>query len=205
MKSRLGNINKRKGKQEKTVLSKSSKLNRIIIANEARRKSLLALLFKAPNVITLSNAVSGMFSMFYSIRGELKTAVLLLILCAILDFFDGKVARFLRKDGEFGKQLDSLADIVSFGIAPTIFAYSVSDGKLALLSYVFFLSCGILRLAKFNVQRDQKIFYGMPTTMNAFIVMILYLAKVSAAYYPIVYFVAGALMVSPIRISKVGA
>jgi len=80
-----------------------------------------------PNLFTLGNLTCGVLAILSIFNDELETAVYLVILAAILDFFDGFLARLLKVSGELGKQLDSLADLVTFGVAPSFMLYASSE------------------------------------------------------------------------------
>jgi CDP-diacylglycerol--serine O-phosphatidyltransferase len=133
-----------------------------------------------PNLITLANLTCGLFAIIFSFQGNLTTASLCIFLGAFLDFFDGLAARLLKVSGEFGKQLDSIADMVTFGVAPgfilfhfmfylnndMIFRHSMENSSfffpasLALLIPIF----SAYRLANFNVDSNQtNSFIGLPT------------------------------------------
>ncbi|MDG0973445.1 MAG: CDP-alcohol phosphatidyltransferase family protein [Crocinitomicaceae bacterium] len=90
---------------------------------EIGKKHLFCTMFSIPNILTASNLLSGLFSIVFSLSGRLDWAVLAIFIGAVCDFFDGFAARLLNKQGEFGKQLDSLADIVTFGVAPSIMVF----------------------------------------------------------------------------------
>ena len=133
-----------------------------------------------PNLITLANLTCGLFAIIFSFQGNLPTASLCIFLGAFLDFFDGLAARLLKVSGEFGIQLDSMADMVTFGVAPgfilfhfmfylnndMIFRHSMENSSfffpasLALLIPIF----SAYRLANFNVDSNQtNSFIGLPT------------------------------------------
>jgi CDP-diacylglycerol---serine O-phosphatidyltransferase len=136
-----------------------------------------------PNSITAGNLFFGCLSIVSTFEGNLSQAALLIVLAAILDFFDGFAARILKVSGEMGKQLDSLADVVSFGVAPGFIFYSISQEHLyfsnsfpqfvplmVILSYLPFLLIifSAVRLAKFNIDtRQSDSFIGVPTPANA--------------------------------------
>jgi len=132
-----------------------------------------------PNLITLANLTCGLFSVIFAFQGSLELASLCIFTGAFFDFFDGLVARLLKVSGELGKQLDSMADIVTFGVAPgfllfhfmfyisngMIFRYSMSNeviflpATLALLIPIF----SAYRLANFNIDTKQTTsFIGLP-------------------------------------------
>lgn len=131
-----------------------------------------------PNLLTLGNLLSGCIAAKMAFEGAFATAALLVCIGLFLDFFDGFAARFLKVDGALGKQLDSLADMVTFGLVPGIFMYELIDrslgrtpGYLPYLGFVITLSAA-LRLAKFNVDvRQSDYFLGLPTPANAIYVI----------------------------------
>lgn len=127
-----------------------------------------------PNLLTSANLVCGAIAAVnVSVFGIYTPAVFLVFLAAIFDLFDGAVARMLKVDGEMGKQLDSLADVVSFGLVPSIIVYKLLDDSLPLhlntLKYLAFANvvAAAVRLARFNISVNQtKDFSGMPSPAN---------------------------------------
>ena len=127
-----------------------------------------------PNTITLANLLCGCLAIVATFSGNLIFAGVLIFLAAIFDFLDGFLAKLLNAQSELGKQLDSLADIVSFGVAPAMIAFRImvvnSDAlPFAFLPYIAFVMVlfSALRLAKFNVSTNQtEYFIGMPTPTN---------------------------------------
>jgi CDP-diacylglycerol--serine O-phosphatidyltransferase len=137
-----------------------------------------------PNLFTIGNLFFGYFSITASVRGDFDTAAVAIILGAVLDALDGAVARLVRSPTPFGVQLDSLADVVTFGIAPAVLAYLWGIGGLEGVSVPFvqdlknlgwigsfaFLVGGALRLARYNVASQEpapvsappRHFTGMP-------------------------------------------
>jgi CDP-diacylglycerol--serine O-phosphatidyltransferase len=151
-----------------------------------------------PNFITSLNLASGFFSVILALNGDLPAASWLIVLAMIFDFCDGLSARLLKAYSDIGKELDSLADIVSFGLAPAIIIFKsidntcgplYQDGLLTLtgimpliyhLVTVLMPVCAALRLARFNIDSAQTMsFKGLPTPANAIAVVSLVL---SAAY-----------------------
>lgn len=129
-----------------------------------------------PNAITSLNLVCGCLSIIAALNGELTTASLLIGAAAVLDFFDGFLARLLKAYSDIGKQLDSLCDMVSFGVAPGMIFYSLSgacfasSGGFCINTYIAFLIpvFSAIRLAKFNIDtRQTDSFIGVPTPANA--------------------------------------
>ncbi|KMM57785.1 phosphatidylserine synthase [Bacillus glycinifermentans] len=129
-----------------------------------------------PSLITIGNFVSGLSALLLAFRGYLLLAILCVLIGAIFDMLDGMAARKLNAVTPFGKELDSLADIITFGIAPAIITYSVifHDAPLmGLPSTLLFPVCGALRLARFNIQGEQDYFTGLPITAAGTILVIL--------------------------------
>ncbi len=137
-----------------------------------------------PNTITLMNALSGCMSIVFAFSGNLILSGLFILLAAVFDFFDGMVARLLKAYSPLGKELDSLADDISFGVAPSAIAYMLVNEYLnpdnlnllqlptavMLLCLVPFVMAAFsaLRLAKFNIdERQTDMFIGLPTPANA--------------------------------------
>ena len=128
-----------------------------------------------PNGITMLALCSGLTSIRYSILENWKLAALLIIIASILDFFDGWFAKKLRGEGtSFGAELDSLSDVISFGVAPGILIYLWSTFELGSLGWsisLFFVICSALRLARFTADIyiapkniDSKIYFvGVPS------------------------------------------
>lgn len=125
-----------------------------------------------PNLVTCLNLVSGMAGIYYVLEGNVLWAAYFVILAAVFDFLDGFLARIMDAYSELGKQLDSLADLVTFGVLPTFLVFKLIqlDGNLTFLPFIAFL-IGVqsaLRLAKFNIDtRQSDQFIGLPTPANA--------------------------------------
>jgi CDP-diacylglycerol--serine O-phosphatidyltransferase len=140
-----------------------------------------------PNFITSLNVLCGSLAVVFAMNGELTTAVLLIMLAAVFDFLDGMSARLLKAYSPIGKELDSLADMISFGLAPGLLMYklleislfrnyflpdlerSLTHTQLLVLGSAFLIPIfSALRLAKFNVdERQTSSFIGLPTPANA--------------------------------------
>ena len=132
-----------------------------------------------PNVLTSLNLLSGVISITFVMEGSLIMASSFIFLAAVFDYLDGTAARLLDARSELGKQLDSLADVVSFGVAPGILIFHMIAlhcgscnilEKMHIAPYFALLIpvCAALRLAKFNIDlRQEEMFYGLPTPANA--------------------------------------
>jgi CDP-diacylglycerol--serine O-phosphatidyltransferase len=137
-----------------------------------------------PNAITCANLFSGCIGIVYAFNGALETAAYFVLLSGIFDFFDGFAARLLNVKSNIGKDLDSLADMVSFGFLPGVVMYqllSQSDYASLYLPYLAFIITvfSALRLAKFNNDtRQTEDFIGLNTPMNTlFIVSLPFIQK----------------------------
>lgn len=121
------------------------------------------------NLFTLGNLVLGMLALFYTLKGFYELAISLVFLAMVLDGLDGKLAVKLNMGSELGKQLDSLCDLVSFGVAPAAIFYvlSLSEYGLAGLAMAIFFTCaGAYRLARFNITfSSAPEFTGLPITI----------------------------------------
>ena len=122
---------------------------------------------KIPNTITLCNAICGMLVI---LLGNPVVGAYLIILAMILDTIDGLVARALKVKSELGKQLDSLSDLISFGVAPAYLFFHLFNDTEALLACIFYVLSALFRLAKFNVGDNMRDFNGLPTPAAAGIV-----------------------------------
>lgn len=133
-------------------------------------------IYVLPNLLTTLNMFFGYFAIIYSIYGQFLMAAYAIVAAAIFDLLDGRVARMTHATSEFGSQYDSLSDLVSFGLAPSIllFQWSLQPfGRLGWLACFFYVACGALRLARFNVQKEvieKAYFQGLPSPMAAGIV-----------------------------------
>jgi CDP-diacylglycerol--serine O-phosphatidyltransferase len=147
-----------------------------------RRGRLSRGLFVLPTLFTVGNLFCGYLSIWLSIRGTFETAAYLVIIAAVLDALDGRIARLTNSASEFGEEYDSLADLVSFGVAPAVLAYSwgLSDfQRLGWMASFLFVVCGSMRLARFNIQTkvvDKRYFVGLPIPAGAATIVTLVLA-----------------------------
>lgn len=134
-----------------------------------------------PNFITLLNLLSGGIAVIFAVKGDLSTAALFVFFGIFFDFFDGFLARKLKVSSEMGLQLDSLADLVTSGLAPALVLVNLielsilpSQDANCFLPYLglLVLLCSAYRLAKFNISTEQSQFFiGLPTPANALLIM----------------------------------
>ena len=120
-----------------------------------------------PSLFTIGNMFCGYACVAYAMRGELETAAPFIGIAIILDILDGRIARLTGSTSAFGKEFDSLADVVSFGMAPALLVFSWGLEPLGHLGWAagfVFVSAGAIRLARFNIQAntDKRYFVGLP-------------------------------------------
>ena len=127
-----------------------------------------------PNTITCCNLISGCIATYYAFQGDFLMALLFIIIGAVFDFFDGMSARLLGVSSPIGKELDSLADDITFGFAPSAIVFGflspLTSHLSALIAFLAFIMAAFsaLRLAKFNLDERQALgFIGLPTPANA--------------------------------------
>jgi CDP-diacylglycerol--serine O-phosphatidyltransferase len=174
-------------------------------STEAGGKRGIGSFLNLQDLCTLLNAACGVLATFCAIGGQFFWAVLLLLGAVVCDYLDGKIGRWLGTPHAFGRELDSLADVVGFGVAPAVFAYTyAAPHGWRTLVLVLFVLCGILRLARFNVVNLSGEYIGMPITWNGVIVPLSYFFGLPTKYYDIIFMLSSLLMISPLRIKKWG-
>jgi len=134
-----------------------------------------------PNILTLAGVCLGISSIKFSIDGNFSLAVKLILFAAILDALDGRIARLIKGTSEFGKELDSLTDFVSFGIAPVFILYFWelnNYGKLGWAITLIYSVCCVLRLARFNLTKVEEtqewknnFFEGIPSPAGGLLIL----------------------------------
>lgn len=136
-----------------------------------------------PNILTLIGLVAGLTAIRMSIEGRYELALVCVVLAALFDALDGRIARLLKASSRFGAELDSLADFVNFGVAPAIIIFTWALGDLKSLGWIVVLTfalCAALRLARFNVALDAKtqpawqanFFVGVPAPAAALLLLL---------------------------------
>ena len=140
-----------------------------------------------PYFFTFANAFFGFLSVIYSLDGNIVSAVYCIFCAAIMDGFDGRLARLLGTSSSLGMELDSLCDAISFCFAPAVLLYSsflYDQGFIGISVLVFYLCAGLFRLAKFNMSSELQVFsfLGLPTTVAAFFLssLVLYYDRVDS-------------------------
>jgi CDP-diacylglycerol---serine O-phosphatidyltransferase len=133
-------------------------------------------IFLLPSLLTTGNLFCGFLAIVRASQGRFVEAAVAVFVGMVLDILDGKVARLTRTTTQFGVEFDSLADVVSFCVAPAFILYSLAlahAGRIAWLGAFLFVICGALRLARFNIHQgvtDRRYFVGLPTPAAAGIV-----------------------------------
>lgn len=168
------------------------------------------------NFITYLSLACGFASIIFSLENRFIFAAWAIIISVILDGIDGQLAKVNSVSIEFGKELDALVDVVSFGVAPVVLGYVfVSAGAYLITVLVLFiyLACAVFRLAKYNITPKEKLnsyFYGLPTTAGAgviasfILVCIKYIIFPPRAIFSLLFLVLSFLMVSNIKYLNLG-
>ena len=153
-----------------------------------------------PNLLTCSNLFSGCIGIVYAFNGDLKTVAFFVIISGIFDFFDGFAARLLHVKSDIGKELDSLADVISFGFLPGVIMFQLLkiNSTTDFLPYAAFIIpvFSALRLAKFNIDaRQTEDFIGLNTPMNTFFIISLPYLIDDEAWLSNVYVLLGIILI----------
>lgn len=160
-----------------------------------------------PNVLTFLNLSFGTLSVIEVINNNYFFAALFIVGAALIDRYDGRIARVLNVSSEIGKELDSLADLVSFGVAPSLlilFKYELNNYLIGTCITLFYIICGCYRLAKYNISIFEGVFSGIPITICGSVLAILSLINTSEKITPIVLTIfCGYLMISKLKLKKI--
>jgi CDP-diacylglycerol---serine O-phosphatidyltransferase len=182
-------------------------------ANDRQRVRFRRGVYLLPSLFTLGNMFCGYICIVHALRGDYESAAPFIGFAVVLDMLDGRIARMTGSASDFGVEFDSLADVISFGIAPAILAYAwglAPLGRIGLAASFLFLSAAAMRLARFNIQSgtglDKRYFVGMPSPAAAGVLASTVYAYPSGIYdyraaLPalLMVLVPAALMVSTIR------
>ncbi|MGF1470672.1 MAG: CDP-diacylglycerol--serine O-phosphatidyltransferase [Rubrobacteraceae bacterium] len=158
-----------------------------------------------PAFVTCANLVAGFLALLLAIGGEFWWAAALVSGAGVLDLLDGAIARRNSTEDEFGSNLDSLADLVSFGVAPAVALYlSFLNGLpvLGAAGCIFYVVCGALRLARFPLVRNRYNFVGLPIPPAGILISCVAAASPPALPAIVLTFAVGTLMVSEIPFPK---
>ena len=145
----------------------------LVRANDRRRRRLRRGVYLLPSLFTMGNMFCGYACIVYSMRGDFATAAPFIGFAMVLDMLDGRIARMTGSTSDFGIEFDSLADVISFGMAPAILAFTWGLQPLGRLGWAvgfLFVAAAAVRLARFNIQAgsvDKRYFVGMPSPAAA--------------------------------------
>lgn len=182
--------------------------SRKIIRKDGVKKGIYVL----PSLFTTASLFCGFYSVIASLKGNFSLAAIAILVAAIFDGLDGRIARMTRTTSRFGSEYDSMSDLIAFGVAPAIlcYAWALSPfGRWGWLTSFLFVVCGALRLARFNVQIgiiDSKMFNGLPIPAAASVVassvwLFYYLGGVGRLSHPSM--LAGMTVISLLMVSNV--
>lgn len=178
-----------------------------------------------PNTCTIANAVCGilalMISVFYKTFEVINIACILIAIGGFFDTLDGRLARRLQLSSELGKQLDSFADLITFGITPMCVFVSLhsinNDNEITLIEIIitaFYISCAMYRLARYNISDHTNYFVGLPSTASGmFMSMYVFISNLTAdmwdnsivytyVSYTLIIFL-GCAMVSKVKVNRI--
>ena len=145
-----------------------------------------------PNMLTLIGVCIGLTSIRFALDEKFEFAIIAIIFAALFDWFDGRIARLIKGTSEVGKELDSLADVISFGVAPAFIMYfwKLNElGRFGWLLCLIYVSCVALRLARFNVNSNQEpswrdnFFEGVPSPAGGILVLTPLIVSVTSFDY----------------------
>lgn len=172
-----------------------------------------------PNIFTFANLACGILSILMTFQANsldqsnYRLACYFILAAAFIDRYDGRVARFLNVSSDLGKELDSLADLVSFGVAPSILVFSLYNfsnlGVIGYLLVLIFPIAGAYRLARFNTTNLHNVFMGVPITIAGSFLALYSLITISLGHFSnlalsiSLIIISSYLMVSKFKIKKV--
>jgi CDP-diacylglycerol---serine O-phosphatidyltransferase len=201
--------NKKNSKSRKVLRNK--KFKQRVYSSLKKRKSVLKKgISILPNLFTLGNAFFGFYSVVFAANSEFVAAASCILLGALMDALDGRVARLAKVTSLLGLQLDSLADAITFCFAPAFlvyFAYLKSFGLLGILAVTLYLSSGLLRLARFNlISKQQTIYFlGLPSTISGCFLasVVLYTTNQSFHYFYSLFYIFLVCLLAGLMVSRV--
>lgn len=162
----------------------------------------IANLVSLPDIFTLINGTLGFFAIYSILNGELLLASRIVFVCIFFDSFDGFLARRNNNCAEFGRSLDSLSDIISFGIVPSLIFISYGTNNLyGLFLGALYVISGLLRLSRFNALNSDE-YFGLPITLGAIFLILLFLAEIPFYLYSALLVMASILFISNFKIKR---
>lgn len=139
-----------------------------------------------PSIFSFINLSFGMLSILFAMNGELKISAVMIFCAAFVDRYDGRIARMFSVSSLFGKELDSLCDLISFGAAPAILSWVLFLKDFGIIGYIvciIFPIAGAFRLARFNVTEFNNVFCGIPITVaGAFLALVILISIYTIVY-----------------------
>jgi len=177
-----------------------------------RRDRMKKGIYVLPNLFTTANLFCGFYSVIASVKGLYEIAAITLLIAVVLDSLDGRIARMTHTTSKFGGEYDSLCDLVTFGMGPAILLYNwslFSFGKWGWLAAFLFVTCGALRLARFNVQIgviDSRFFNGLPIPGGAAVVgtgIVLYYYLGGEGPFPELWILIGSVALALCMVSSI--
>lgn len=172
---------------------------------DTKRKLILN---QSANLLTMLNLGSGCLALILIMKGNGQLASVLIFVAAIFDMYDGKVARKLNVSSDFGKQLDSLADLVSFGVAPALLIYQtilVEFSGLGIFLTLMYILCGAARLARFNVTTFTGSFQGLPIPVAGCILALGFISRnfIPSSLFILLLLGLSLLMIGTFKVKKI--
>lgn len=163
-----------------------------------------------PNIFTFINLTFGMLSIMFTFTDNMSLSATMILCAAFIDRYDGRIARHINAESILGKELDSLADLISFGAAPAILSWSIfliDYGVLGYIITILFPIAGAFRLARYNVSQFNNVFAGIPITIAGSLLAIYDLISLNIAQHNsislAIILLLSYLMISKIKIKKV--
>ena len=155
-----------------------------------------------PDIFTIANGILGFIAIYVVIIGNTILAARIVFICIFFDSFDGFLARRNNNCANFGKSFDSLADIISFGIVPSIIFIGYSKNTiLALILGTIYVVSGLLRLSRFNTT-DSEDYYGLPITLGAIFIILLFLGDIPFYLYSALIVLTSFLFISNFKMKR---
>lgn len=178
-----------------------------MILSNAKAQTKKQVKAQSANIITLFNLCLGIFAILLILNDHSHMSLLMIFLACLFDRFDGSIARKLNVVSDFGKELDSLCDLVSFGIAPALLLYqSVLHhySAIGIFATVLYILCGAVRLARYNVTEFDGIFQGLPITVAGCLMTLSFLLihHIPGVIFLLFTLVMAFMMVSTFKLKK---
>ncbi|MFD3155830.1 CDP-diacylglycerol--serine O-phosphatidyltransferase [Haloimpatiens sp. FM7330] len=164
-----------------------------------------------PNMFTFGNLTCGILSIIMTFQGNYMWACLFILIAGIMDRYDGRISRFLNVSSDLGKELDSLADLVSFGVAPALLMFELNHfALLGIIGYILVLIfplAGAYRLARYNSTTFNNVFFGIPITAAGMFIALYSLIMMNRSTTPTISIILlislSYLMISRLQIKKI--